>query len=301
MQPSTTPLAYKIFFSLFLICLIAALSFSSFKYYETKKELNKVEAEYDITRKDLGNVINELQGHLASSTDENRDINDLLTILKARNQDFQNEIEVKDQTVATLVKLTTTDPELLKKYSKVYFLNENYIPATLSLIDTAFLYRKSTPLQIHTQVKPYLESLLRDAKSNNIDLLVLSGYRSFATQKAIRDKYTVIYGANTTNTFSADQGYSEHQLGTTVDFTTNKGGATLDGFDKQPAYPWLNENAYKYGFIISYPANNKYYIFEPWHWRFVGVALATYLHAQHMYFYDMPERDIDTYLIKIFD
>jgi D-alanyl-D-alanine carboxypeptidase len=283
------------------ILILASFSFLYYRYHETSKELAAVKLSYQETTKDLGNVINELQGHLASTTVENQSLNDLLTILKARNTDFQNELVEKDQKVATLVKLTTTDPELLKKYSKVYFLNENYIPSTLSLIDEQYLYRKNIPLQVHTQVKPFLNSLINAARADGVDLSVLSGYRSFETQKAIRNKYTVIYGANTTNTFSADQGYSEHQLGSAFDFTTNKGGATLDGFDKTPAYPWLTENAYKYGFILSYPPNNKYYIFEPWHWRFVGVALATYLHAQNLHFYDMPERDIDTYLVKLFD
>src|SRR3970282_1720772 len=128
----------------------------------------------------------------------------------------------------------------------------------------------------------------------------LSGYRSFGTQASLKSQYSVTYGSNS-NSFSADQGYSEHQLGTTVDFTTKKTGETLTGFDKTPAYEWLLKNAYLFGFIFSYPKANFYYIFEPWHWRFVGVYLATYLHEQNKNFYDMPKRDIDQYLIKIFD
>jgi D-alanyl-D-alanine carboxypeptidase len=87
----------------------------------------------------------------------------------------------------------------------------------------------------------------------------------------LKSQYRVTYGAGTANSFSADQGYSEHQLGTTVDFTTPKVGGTLTGFDKTDSYKWLQNNAYKYGFILSYPSSNGYYIFEPWHWRFVGL------------------------------
>ena len=75
----------------------------------------------------------------------------------------------------------------------------------------------------------------------------------------------------------------------------------MEGFDKTPEYKWLTDNAYKYGFVISYPAGNKYYKYEPWHWRFVGVALATKLHEDGIYFYDMDQRLIDNYLANIFD
>jgi LAS superfamily LD-carboxypeptidase LdcB len=100
---------------------------------------------------------------------------------------------------------------------------------------------------------------------------------------------------------SADQGYSEHQLGTALDFTTRALGAGFTSFAKTEAYSWLQANAYKYGFVISYPEDNTYYQFEPWHWRFVGVSLATMLHEEGQNFYDVLQSKIDAYLIKIFD
>ena len=111
------------------------------------------------------------------------------------------------------------------------------------------------------------------------------------------------YGSGTANQFSADQGYSEHQLGTTLDFTTPVIKGALLSFAKTTAYTWMNDNAYKYGFVISYPKQNTYYEYEPWHWRFVGRELATYLHNidNGGYFYQLDQRFIDTYLVKIFD
>jgi D-alanyl-D-alanine carboxypeptidase len=82
--------------------------------------------------------------------------------------------------------------------------------------------------------------------------------------------------------------------------TTGLGGM-LDGFDKTSAYQWMLNNAYKYGFILSYPKNNGYYVFEPWHWRFVGIKLATDLHSQGKNFYDLDQRTIDGYLVSVFD
>ena len=110
------------------------------------------------------------------------------------------------------------------------------------------------------------------------------------------------YGAGTANSFSADQGYSEHQLGTAVDFITpGSAGQLSTTFANTPSFRWLTENAYKFGFELSYPATNTYYVYEPWHWRFVGIKLATYLHEHKLNFYDMDQRDIDTYLADLFD
>ena len=133
-------------------------------------------------------------------------------------------------------------------------------------------------------------------------MYAFSAYRSFAEQRALKGDYTVTYGAGTANSFSADQGYSEHQLGTAVDFTNIKTGSSLTiKFGTTDSYQWLTANAYKYGFTLSYPENNYYYQFEPWHWRFVGVKLATMLHDTNKHFYDLSQRDIDQYLINIFD
>jgi D-alanyl-D-alanine carboxypeptidase len=103
------------------------------------------------------------------------------------------------------------------------------------------------------------------------------------------------------NKFSADQGYSEHQLATAFDFTTPEIHDMIIGYDKTAAYTWMTANAYKYGFILSYPPHNSYYVYEPWHWRFVGIALATYLHNSNQYFYQLDQRTINTYLVSIFD
>jgi D-alanyl-D-alanine carboxypeptidase len=146
-----------------------------------------------------------------------------------------------------------------------------------------------------------MQAMLDAAKADGVTLFVKSAYRSFDEQKALKNEYTVVYGAGTANQFSAEQGYSEHQLGTAADFISSGQGGALNGFEKTAAYAWMQAHAYQYGFILSYPQNNGYYIFEPWHWRFVGVKLANDLHAAGKNFYGMDQRDIDVYLANIFD
>lgn len=256
--------------------------------------------EYVTLRNTYATEKTALEQQLAVANAENERLNEELRAEEQRLLALEEEFGEVSETVDMFEKLAKLDPELLQKYSKVYFLNEHYEPPRLSTIKKGFLYDENTPLKIHSKVRPFLEDLLEDAEDDNIELFVRSAYRDFGTQAALKTGYTVTYGSGA-NAFSADQGYSEHQLGTTVDFTTTGLNGGLDGFDKTEAYEWLLENAHKYGFVLSYPENNAYYQFEPWHWRFVGRDLARLLQKKDEHFYDLDQRDIDEYLLEIFD
>jgi LAS superfamily LD-carboxypeptidase LdcB len=219
---------------------------------------------------------------------------------KQTNENFQNQIEGINSAVNVLEKLTKTDTELLKKYSRVYFLNENYVPEKLSTLEPKYLLELSKETRVHTDVLPFLKALLDNASSSGNSLLVASAYRSFEDQKSIKSQYKVTYGTGA-NKFSADQGYSEHQLGTTVDLTTPKLENLFSQFDKTDEYKWLLLNAHKFGFVLSYPKENTYYIFEPWHWRFVGIMLATKIYNEKTYFYAVDQREVNQYLVNVFD
>jgi D-alanyl-D-alanine carboxypeptidase len=130
--------------------------------------------------------------------------------------------------------------------------------------------------------------------------MVLSGFRSFDEQNTLKQNYLTQYGTGA-NTFSADQGYSEHQLGTTVDFTNSTIGENIDAFESTDEFEWLKRYAYRYGFVMSYPEGNAYYQYEPWHWRFVGKDLARDLHRDEEHFYDLEQREIDSYIAELFD
>lgn len=243
---------------------------------------------------------------LTTELDEKKAENLLLADLSRYQQSiidsFQGQILEIGSKVGILDKLSKTDKELLRKYSKVYFLNENYVPAKLTQVEGLYVFKQNGGnLLVHGDVWPFLKRLLEDARSSGIEMLIVSAFRSFDIQESLKSEYTVIYGAGTANQFSADQGYSEHQLGTSVDFTTVAAGGTFLKFKSDPAYQWLKDNAHKYGFALSYPEGNTYYKFEPWHWRFVGVELARMLHGENKYFYDLDQREIDAYLIKLFD
>lgn len=219
---------------------------------------------------------------------------------KSRMDDLHSQIGQIQGSVQTLEKLKSIDPELLKKYSKVYFLNENYIPESLAAIDPKYVFNPEESYLFHSKAWPFLQVMMVTAFADGIDVKIISAYRSFGEQMVLKSSYKIVYGSGA-NQFSADQGYSEHQLGTTIDFTTANIGASFSGFEKTTAYQWLKDNAHQYGFVLSYPENNRHYQYEPWHWRFVGRDLAQKLHHEQKYFYDLDQREIDEFLISLFD
>jgi len=202
------------------------------------------------------------------------------------------------QTIGDIKKLEEADRELLMKYSKVYFLNEHYEPESRTALPRTYT-ANDKEVTLLTAVVPFAIRMFEAMERDGLSPRVVSGYRSFDYQGDVKHRTAVVYGEGTANQFVADQGYSEHQLGTTIDVIQE--GGTLDGFEKTPEYEWLQNNAHTYGFVLSYPQGNAYYAFEPWHWRFVGVALATKLHDEGKYFYDIPQREIDSYRLKMFE
>lgn len=242
----------------------------------------------------------ELSTKLAVLTEAYQSLEDDYQEEAGRNRDFAKQIDDISETVGVLDKLSKTDKELLKKYSKVYFLNENYIPSKLATIPKDYVLAGRAEQSFHAKALPFLEDMLEAAARDGIDLKVTSAYRSFGEQAILKGAYTQSYGSGA-NTFSADQGYSEHQLGTTVDLSDPITAGPYLAFKDTTAYAWLLKHAYRYGFILSYPDSNSYYVYEPWHWRFVGEDLADYLHDHNLNFYDADQRKIDEYLVSIFD
>lgn len=288
------------------VSMLGAIGVVGFLQWKTNNALaakiDAATAQYASSTALLEQNIGALAEKISAEEEKNATLSEALEDAQSDIKAFERRFGKVTDTVEELEKLTKADPKLLQKYSKVFFLNEHYEPERLSEIPKAYLYSEDQTQRIHTQVLPSLKKMLDDAKEDGIEIYVKSAFRSFEEQRATKSSYTVQYGAGTANQFSADQGYSEHQLGTTVDLiTTGMNGALTTAFETTPAFTWLSLNAYKYGFVISYPKGNAYYIYEPWHWRFVGEDLAKDLKDDGKYFYDLEQRKIDEYLAEMFD
>lgn len=299
------------------ILLTAILAFTGYLFLQNRAQLEKINMLLEernfflldsasttkafLADQELASsTIAELSQRLALTSEELEEIEDDLRREKNKNDDFEDQIKKISGTVGILDKLSKTDEELLQKYSRTYFLNENFVPMKLKQISSKYILEGKKDQYFHGDAVEFLTDMLDAAAEDDIDLKIVSAYRSFDEQMAVKGQFTQVYGSGS-NTFSADQGYSEHQLGTTVDLTDPITRGAYLSFAQTVEYKWLLDNAYKYGFILSYPEGNSFYVFEPWHWRFVGIDLARDLNRADAIFYDWDQRKIDEYLVKIFD
>jgi len=120
---------------------------------------------------------------------------------------------------------------------------------------------------------------------------VVITYRSFRTQSGTYGKAVSNYGRLNADVSFARPGHSEHQTGLVVDML-HRGGFQImqhSGFDKTIEFEWLTKNAHRYGYILRYPNEYRHthgYIFEPWHWRYVGAKIATAMHNEGIAVYE---------------
>ncbi len=287
----------KISIFLKFLVLIAMISYVVYLEYNKNILIKKTE---NLQKENQSYLIefDRLKNIAASSTASFEDLRQVLS--KVIEEEGLKNKTLEDK-LDSLDKITRSDPQLLKKYSKIYFLNENYTPRETHVILSDYTLNKKNEYRLHVDVIYFLLNMIDAARRDGLNPVVMSAYRSFETQASLKSHKKIVYGAGTANRFVAEQGYSEHQLGTTVDLTTPSIGAASISFERTKEYEWLQNNAHKYGFILSYPKGNAYYAYEPWHWRFVGVALATQLYNDKIYFYNLDQRSIDGYLINIFD
>lgn len=124
--------------------------------------------------------------------------------------------------------------------------------------------------------------MIQDAKKDKMNLVIRSGYRSYAAQKALYEKYVAIDGQTIAESYSARPGQSEHQTGLAYDIGSRESVINLSiQFGQTPEGKWLKEHAHEYGFIIRYGENQTNitgYQYEPWHIRYVGKSHAGILY-----------------------
>ncbi|WP_322796772.1 M15 family metallopeptidase [Tepidiforma sp.] len=117
------------------------------------------------------------------------------------------------------------------------------------------------------------------AREDGFELRVNSAYRSYETQAATYNYWVQVNGQAYADRTSARPGHSEHQLGTAADVGAR--GLFLEDFAGTPEADWLAENAWKFGFVVSYPDGKEHitgYAYEPWHVRYVGRDVAEAVH-----------------------
>ncbi len=156
--------------------------------------------------------------------------------------------------------------------NKYYKLDKDYEPEDLTVINSKFA---SGTQKLRKEAADKFEEMASDMLKENLKIYAGSTYRSYSYQEGLYNRYVKKDGFKEAETYSARAGYSEHQLGLAVDIVNGKWNYLSEG-DKE--YTWLVNNSYKYGFILRYPHESEYitgYVFEDWHFRYLGIDLAT--------------------------
>jgi len=158
-------------------------------------------------------------------------------------------------------------------------LPKSYAPPDLAPVtDAGFV----SPGEIRSLVIADLSALRQAAAAAGAPLGIVAAYRSYADQRALFHEREAQLGYTAALNHVALAGHSEHQLGTAIDFTSS-GLADVDqSWAKSPAGRWMAANAWRFGFVLSYPRGRSdltCYAFEPWHYRYFGRDVAARIHA----------------------
>ena len=130
--------------------------------------------------------------------------------------------------------------------------------------------------QLRAEAAEAAKKMMRAAKQEGVELTVSSAYRSYAVQQQTYQHWVEVNGKQKADTLSARPGYSEHQTGLAIDFGSPEGCLLQECYQDTRAGQWLAKNAPDFGFILRFPKNQQHvtgYIFEPWHYRYLGVGL----------------------------
>lgn len=163
---------------------------------------------------------------------------------------------------------------LNKKYG---VLSNTYVPSDLT--DPENVTSTSGVITVRSEVAAKLEEMVTAASNSGITILVSSGYVSYEEQEQLYLAQVAILNESGASTATPKAGYCENQLGLAVDLTDSSNTATQTvAFAETDAGKWLYEHAHEYGFILRYPQGKTSitgYDYMPWHYRYVGVDVAT--------------------------
>ena len=168
---------------------------------------------------------------------------------------------------------------LVNKYN---YLDKDYVPKNLEKISTVYALSN---MKLVENAKEAYEEMAKDASKSKLKLVILSSYRSYDYQVDLYNRYAKKDGKEKADTYSGRPGFSEHQTGLAFDIYNGK--TTYTKFESTKEFDWMQENAYKYGFILRFPKEKELetgYQYESWHYRYVGKDIAKEIYDKDICF-----------------
>lgn len=210
------------------------------------------------------------------------------TVSSVTDQGAASETQTSDAVITESTAKEEPDVNIDNAWAMFLVNNNNPLPDNYDdVIKTSLVYSSYRDYYMDSRMASYMTSMIDDAKADGIDLMVVSAYRTSAYQQQnfdsslndrINSGMTYEDAYKDTAASVAFPGKSEHNAGLAADIMSEEyTSMDDDGFKNTEAFKWLDEHAAEYGFILRYPENKSEYtgiIYEPWHYRFVGVYYA---------------------------
>lgn len=181
------------------------------------------------------------------------------------------------------VKKTDTSKESLMLVNKYYALDKDFVFDDLVAVSIQHCYGNQ---KIRKEVYEKFKQMFNDAKKEDLTIIINSSYRTYDYQENLWNNYARAHDEAWADRYAARAGHSEHQTGLTIDVTTY-GVKEQGDFETTDEFMWMKENAHKYGFILRYPKEKENitgYSYESWHYRYVGVDVATKIYEEGITF-----------------
>ena len=183
----------------------------------------------------------------------------------------------------TNTKKTDITKKELMLTNKFYSLDNSYNSDNMVSVSKQYSYGENQ--MVTSETFDAFLNMFTDAKKEDLTLIINSSYRSYEEQEDIYNFYKDTRGETEANKIAAKPGFSEHQTGMSIDIQTY--GSSASTFEEFDEFKWLKDNAHKYGFILRYPKDKEYltgYEYESWHYRYVGLDVATYIYENNITF-----------------
>ena len=136
-------------------------------------------------------------------------------------------------------------------------------------------------IQLDARIIPAMQNFVADTRAQGLSVVLASGYRDYDTQSWLFQRKVAQYGdEDVAATIVARPGTSEHQTGLAADITDQVYEYKNESLENTAMYQWMSQHCHEYGFIVRFPKGREDVtgiIYEPWHFRYVGVEAATYI------------------------
>lgn len=281
-------------FSLVVILIVVILLIKDYKYKQTYeyKLLNLNYSKEEI--KILLNNLNKDKLDNLLNTEYNKDIVSILTEKYYLSKNLDRYLNYKEQNpnlsyteVISLVNVNrdynyyenTTETDISNYnemfVNKYHLLNKDFKANDIVNVSSTYGYEGNS---LNKEAYEAFKNLANDAKKEGHTIVILSSYRTYEYQEKLWNK-------DKDDDYVARPGASEHVTGLAMDVSDFND--KNDSFKDTESYTWMINNCYKYGFILRYPEGKENitgYSYEAWHYRYVGIDLATKIYNENITF-----------------